>query len=78
MLAKTRILSVSDYIALAIVAVIGIAGGLYVLRAARQRRIKRRDAAAAVDEMIAFQAAQIVTGTGDGVDLKSAIEEGRR
>jgi len=32
MLAKTRILSVSDYIALAIVAVIGIAGGLYVLR----------------------------------------------
>ena len=68
----------SDYIALAIVAAIGIAGGLYVLRAARQRRIKRRDAAAAVDEMIAFQAAQIATGTGDGVDLKSAIDEGRR
>lgn len=43
----------SDYIALAIVAAIGIAGGLYVLRAARLRRIKRRDAAAAVDERIA-------------------------
>ena len=78
MLAKTRILSVSDYIALAVVAVIVIGGGLYLLRAARQRRIKRRDAAAAVVEMMAFQAAQIVTGTGDGVDLKSAIEEGRR
>ena len=67
----------SDYIALAVVAVIVIGGGLYLLRAARQRRIKRQDAAAAVDQMIAFQAAQIATGTGDGVELKSAIEEGR-
>jgi len=69
---------VSDYIALAVVAVIVIGGGLYLLRAARQRRIKRQDAAAAVDQMIAFQAAQIATGTGDGVELKSAIDEGRR
>lgn len=75
---KTRILSASDYIALAVVAVIVIGGGLYLLRAARQRRVNRRDAAAAVDGMIAFQAAQIATGTGDGVDLKSAIDEGRR
>ena len=67
----------SDYIALAVVAVIVIGGGLFLLRAARQRRIKRQDATAVVDQMIAFQAAQIATGAGDGVDLKSAIEEGR-
>ena len=68
----------SDYVVLAFVAVIVIGGSLYLLRAARLRRIKRRDAAAAVDEMIAFQAAQIATGTGDGIELKSAIDEGRR
>ena len=36
-------MSVSDYIALAVVAGILIGGGLFLLRAARQRRARRRD-----------------------------------
>lgn len=65
----------SDYLALSCVAAIGIAGGLYVLRAARQRRARRF---AAVDAMMVFQASQIAAGAGHGVDLKAVIEDGRR
>ena len=67
----------NDYIALAIVATVLIGGSLYLLRAARRRRIKWRDAAAAADEMLVFQAGQIAAEAGRDVDLRAAIDQGR-